>query len=271
MQVEDNPDPQSRATDSQVTDGQANSISVSIRQIWRRVRNRIFEGLLVVLPIVITLWVIRWLYTFFEKYVIDPFATMVLWKARRVQGEPDLPAWFEYYAAPAIAILIVLALLYCCGFLAHSRLRNKIDQILLRLPLISVLYDAIRNVVQGLDKPAAQSRPQRLVLISFPHLGMKLPAFVTSTCRDIKTQKTLLCVYVPTTPVPTSGFFLMVPEEEATDLNWSTEQALQAIISGGLTAPPEVSYFKTMLPSQLASHLKPAGGDVSTNSIASPG
>jgi uncharacterized membrane protein len=52
-------------------------------------------------------------------------------------------------------------------------------------------------------------------------------------------------VYVPTTPVPTSGFFLLVPEEEATELNWDSQQTLQAIMSGGLTVPPVVSYFRT--------------------------
>jgi uncharacterized membrane protein len=51
-------------------------------------------------------------------------------------------------------------------------------------------------------------------------------------------------VYVPTTPVPTSGYFLLVPEEEVTELNWTSEQALQAVISAGLTAPPEVGYFR---------------------------
>jgi uncharacterized membrane protein len=51
-------------------------------------------------------------------------------------------------------------------------------------------------------------------------------------------------VYVPTTPVPTSGYFLLVPEEDVTELDWSPEQALQTIISAGLTAPPEVRYFK---------------------------
>jgi uncharacterized membrane protein len=50
-------------------------------------------------------------------------------------------------------------------------------------------------------------------------------------------------VYVPTTPVPTSGYFLIVPEEEVSELNWGPDQALQAIISAGLTAPPEVRYF----------------------------
>jgi uncharacterized membrane protein len=52
-------------------------------------------------------------------------------------------------------------------------------------------------------------------------------------------------VYVPTTPMPTTGFMLLVPEEEATELNWSTEQTLEAVISGGLVCPSEVSYFNT--------------------------
>jgi uncharacterized membrane protein len=68
---------------------------------------------------------------------------------------------------------------------------------------------------------------------------------VTATCRDVETRKVLLCVYVPTTPVPTSGYFLMVPEEDVTELDWSPEQALQTIVSAGLTVPPEVRYFKT--------------------------
>src|SRR5262249_58219061 len=70
-------------------------------------------------------------------------------------------------------------------------------------------------------------------------------SFVTGTCRDLETQKVILCVYVPTTPVPTSGYFLLVPEEETTELNWSMEQTLQTIVSGGLTAHSEVRYFTT--------------------------
>jgi uncharacterized membrane protein len=83
-----------------------------------------------------------------------------------------------------------------------------------------------------------------MVLVPFPHTGMRLPAIVTATCTDVVTGKRLLCVYVPTTPVPASGFFLMLPEEEATELNWDVQQTMQAIISGGLTAPTHVTYYK---------------------------
>ncbi len=71
---------------------------------------------------------------------------------------------------------------------------------------------------------------------------MKAAAFVTATSRDIKTQKSLLCVYVPQSPLPTNGFLLVVPEEEVTELNWGPDQTLQTLISGGFTAPEEISY-----------------------------
>jgi uncharacterized membrane protein len=199
---------------------------------------------MLVLPLLISLWVVYWLYSTLEKYVIDPLALLVLWKVRG--GKPDvaLPFWFETYAAPLIAILLAGLLLYGLGFFVHSRLRRALDWAILRVPVISVVYKGVRQVFQALDRQPGQRRPQRVVLVPFPHPGMRVVAFVTATCRDVATQKVVLCVYVPTTPVPTSGYFLLVPEEEVTELNWTSEQALQAVISAGLTAPPEVGYFR---------------------------
>jgi uncharacterized membrane protein len=223
---------------------QAGQATAAGRRAWHSIRARLLGGLVLVLPILITLWVIYWLYSTLEKYVIDPLALLVLWQVRRGQPDTELPYWFEAYAAPLIAILIALLLLYGLGFLVHSRLRRAVDWALLRLPVISLVYNGVRKVFEALETQRRQQRPQRVVLVAFPHPGMRAPAFVTATCRDAQTHKPLLCVYVPTTPVPTSGYFLLVPEEEVTELDWGPEQALQAIISGGLTAPPEVSYFK---------------------------
>jgi uncharacterized membrane protein len=217
-----------------------------LRGVWHGIRGRILGGLLLVLPILITFWVIYWLYSSLEKYVIDPLALLVLWQARGRQRDTELPFWFEAYAAPLIAIAIAVVVLYFLGFLVHTRLRRIIDGILLRVPGISVIYDGVRKVFQALDRQRGQQRMQRAVLIAFPHPGMRAPAFVTARCRDAKTQKVLLCVFVPTAPMPASGFFLLVPEEEVTELNWGAEQTLQAILSVGLTAPAEVYYFNGM-------------------------
>jgi uncharacterized membrane protein len=210
----------------EISNPQPDSTPAIIRSAWHHVRGRILGGLLLVLPILITLWVIYWLYSALEKYVIDPLAHLVLWKVRGGQPDTELPFWFETYVAPLIGISVVLVLLYCLGFFVNSRLRRVIDWVLLRVPVISVVYNAVRQVFQSLDKQRGQQRPQRVVLVAFPHPGMRVPAFVTATCRDIETQKVLLCVYVPTTPVPTSGYFLLVPEEEVTELDWSPEQTL---------------------------------------------
>ena len=64
---------------------------------------------------------------------------------------------------------------------------------------------------------------------------------------DTATNKTILCVYVPTTPVPTSGYMLMVPEENVVALNWDLQETLQAIVSGGITVPGKVSYGPSLL------------------------
>src|SRR5262249_52792648 len=180
-------------------DHQAHPAPSVLRTAWHSVRGRVLGGLLLVLPVVITLWALYWLYSTLEKYLIDPLARLVLWKVRQGQPDAELPFWFEAYAAPLIGVLMALVLLYGLGFVAHTRLRRVVDWSLLRVPVVSLVYNGVQGVFQALDKQPGQQRPQRVVLVAFPHPGMRVPAFVTSTCRDVETQKALLCVYVPTT------------------------------------------------------------------------
>src|SRR5262249_1075201 len=174
----------------------------------------------------------------------DPLARLVLWKVRLGQPDADLPPWFENYAAPLIGVVIALLLLYGLGFFVNSRLRRVLDAVMLRVPGVSVVYNGVRQVFQTLDRPGDRARPQRVVLVPFPHPGMKTACFVTSSCRDVETGKVILCVYVPSSPVPTTGYFLMVPEEDVVESGWSSEKTVQTILSGGLMAPPDVRYFK---------------------------
>jgi uncharacterized membrane protein len=209
----------------------------------RSIRDRILGGLLLAMPLLITIWVITWLYSILEQKVIDPLAGLLLWKLKWTTSSTELPHWFESYVAPIIAIVFALLILYMLDLLADTRLSRTVGWTLRRLPIFSHIYNPVQQVFQSMEKGSEQ-QTQRMVLVTFPHPGVKLPAFVTGTCRDLGTQKTVLCLYVPTTPVPTSGFFLLVPEEEVTELNWSTEQTLQAVMSGGLACPREVSYFR---------------------------
>jgi uncharacterized membrane protein len=214
------------------------------RTVCRGILDRIFDGLMLALPILITFWVLYWIYSILEKKLIDPLAAIVLWKLKWTTASDQLPYWFETFAAPVLAIILALALLCCFGYFAETSLRRAVDWFLTQVPVFSHVYNPVRKMFENLQQ-SGQPSAKRMILISFPHSGTKLPAFVTGSCRDVETNKVILCVYVPTTPMPTSGYFLMVPEEEVTELNWDSEQTLQAIMSGGLAAPPEVTYFRT--------------------------
>lgn len=234
-----------------------------VRPVSQRIKRRIVSGLLVVAPVLITLWLFHWMYSTLETMVIDPIALMVLWKIRRGQANVELPYWFETYVAPLIAIALVLVFLYFLGFFAQSRMRRAVDWILLRVPIMSGVYEGVRSVFQSMERQSEKKRTQRVVLIPFPHPGLKAAAFVTATCEDPETHKALLCVYVPQSPLPTNGHLLLVPEEEATELNWSSEETLQTLISGGFTAPQTVTFSKAK--SAIA-----AGPAAAADSFASP-
>jgi uncharacterized membrane protein len=214
----------------------------------RGIRDRILGGLVLALPLLLTLWIIGWLYSILERQVIDPLGGFLLWKLKWTTSSTELPYWFETYAAPVLSIILALAILYCLDLLADTRLRRGVEWTLKRVPVFSLIYNPVQGIFEALEQQGQQQGRQRMVLVTFPHPGVKLPAFVTATCQDIETGKTLLCVYIPTTPIPTNGFFLLVPEEEVTELNWDTEQALQAVISGGLTSPAKVSFYKPKAP-----------------------
>jgi uncharacterized membrane protein len=219
------------------------SAPVSVpRRILANIRGRFLAGLLLVLPFVITAWIVLQLFRLLQSYVISPVAQLVV----MVVGEGDdatLPPWFVHYAAPWFALVAVFAILYFLGFFAQARAVRLLDAILLRAPIITPIHKSVRQLFNALSGSRELSRFRKVVLVEFPHPGMKVPAFVTATCRDEATQRKILCVYVPTTPIPTSGYMILVPEEGVTELDWNLEETIQAVVSFGITAPKHVTYY----------------------------
>ncbi len=215
----------------------------------RRLRLRLFQGVLAVGPIAVTFWIFFWLYNTLRHVVIDPVAKVVLylWGQPLADGE-TLPPFIATYIAPAMAVAIVLSFLYVMGSLFQSQIHKTIDWLLLKAPIVNTIYSAVQKVFESIGRQTDTPQFQRVVLVAFPHPGMRVPGFVTSTCRDAQTGKTILCVYVPTTPVPSSGYMLLIPEEEVTELDWDLNETLQAIVSGGISVPPQVNYFAPPAP-----------------------
>ncbi len=207
---------------------------------FRTIRNRIIAGLFVVLPLFITYAVIKWLYDTLYVMALGPISNYLKFYWSSEEKEPSwlLDAFFSL-----AALVLVLAILFVAGMFFRSRLHRTVDWILLNVPGVNTVYSAVNNVFSAISASREdRGKFKRVVLVEFPHPGMKAPAFVTGESVDIETGRTILCVYVPTTPVPTSGYMLMVEENNVVELNWDLEETLQAIVSGGITVPQTVAY-----------------------------
>ena len=225
------------------------------------IRNRIVQGLFVALPILVTFFVLKWLYDMLYGYIIRPISELLYsyWLSSEIveNGEEeflgrDLPYWMENIVAPVAAMMIVFAILFMSGMFFRSRLHRFSDWVLTNVPGVGTIYSSVKNVIDAIHSSQQESgKFQRTVLVHFPHTGMKVPAFVTSSCIDVDSKEKILCVYVPTTPIPTSGYMLLVPESEVIDLDWTLQETLQAIVSGGITVPKSVRYGE--LPTKIES------------------
>jgi uncharacterized membrane protein len=144
-------------------------------------------------------------------------------------------SWTTY----VLALLLTLVALYLIGFLANrvigQRLLHAFDTLLQRIPLVQTIYGGTKKLMAVLqNKP---SGVQRVVLVDFPRKGMKVVGFVTRVMVEEGTGREMAAVYIPTTPNPTGGYLEVVPVDEVTPTDWTMDQAMAFIISGGAVAP----------------------------------
>ena len=240
------------------------SPSAAGRRSWfSAVRSQLVGGLFVVLPIVITLWIVYWLLLTLQRFLLDPLAVYVnrlqAWIRNSAPLQSlDLPDWWYEIASPVLAIVLALAILYVLGLVLRSWVYRTINWFLLHVPVVATIYRAVSNVINSLGTQfQGGSNFKRVVLVDFPHPGMRSLGLVTNSLRDATTGRTILTVCVLTGVMPPTGFTFFVPEESVTNIAWNVNETLQAILSGGLTAPATIHYFEG-----LGAPLPPGGGPI---------
>lgn len=169
-----------------------------------------------------------------------------------------------------LAVLVTLTFLYVLGWMAHrmvgKRLFATFDAIIERIPLVQSIYGGTKKLLAVLQtKPEGA---QRVVLIDFPHKEMKAVGFVTRTVREKGSGRELAMVYVPTTPNPTSGYLEVVPVNRLTPTDWSVDQAMALIISGGAVSPAEIPFEVALSAAESASATIASKLDASSSEAA---
>ena len=143
-----------------------------------------------------------------------------------------------------LAAMVTLAGLYVVGLLTSMvlgrRLIALVERQLDRLPLVQTIYGATKRFLQSLQKPPLTG--QRVVLISFPSPEMKAVGFITKVMSDTDSGRQLAAVYVPTSPNPTSGYIEIVAMEDVVLTDWSVEEAMTFVMTGGTNAPERVRF-----------------------------
>ena len=151
-----------------------------------------------------------------------------------------------------LAVILTILALYFLGWITTivvgQRLIKIFEYFIHRIPIVQSVYSAIKKFLSVL-----QTKPdevQRVVLIEFPSEHMKTVGFVTRVFTDANTGRQLAAVYVPTTPNPTSGYLEIVPLENLVSTDWSMDEAMTFIISGGAVAPDHIQYENAPQPTE---------------------
>jgi uncharacterized membrane protein len=214
--------------------------------MFTKIRRNIVAGILTFIPIWLTAWVISFLVGLLVA-LGSPFVRA--WVSWLGTHSPTLAAGFSApWFQATISIAIVLAGLYALGEVATAvagrRLLAAFDFLMARIPVVQSIYGAARQLVNSF-----QSKPeglQRVVLIEFPSPEMKTVGLVTRIFNDADTGEEIAAVYVPTTPNPTSGYMELVPTKRLIMLDWTLNEAMTFIMSGGAAAPPKLNYSRSV-------------------------
>ncbi|ALN85067.1 hypothetical protein LC55x_1780 [Lysobacter capsici] len=199
-------------------------------------------GLLTLLPIWLTWVVVKFVFVLLSdtsRPLIGPLLNNL------ATTSPQALGWLnDQWVQTAIALIATVGVILLSGAMARRVVGQTVlrwfEAMIKRIPLASTIYGSARQLLDIL-----QTKPdgtQRVVLVDFPHNQMKSIGFVTKVMREEGTGRELAAVYVPTTPNPTSGYLEIVPVELITPTDWTVDQAMSFIISGGAVSPSTIPF-----------------------------
>ena len=198
--------------------------------IKKALKANLLAGILFLMPLVATLWFLHLLAVWVDK-------TLLLLP-------PELrPEAFLPFPIPGLGFILVFVVLFLAGVSVRNFLGRKIvalgERIMSHIPFVSKIYSAVKKLVESIFFGAGKDF-KRVVLIEYPRKGIYALAFVTGVSTgevQDKTEKRVINLFLPTTPNPTSGFYLLVPEEDVIPLEMTVEDAFKLLMSGGILSP----------------------------------
>jgi len=214
--------------------------------MMERLRRYFVGGLLVLIPIFITVWIVQKLFSFFSGFMLGP-VTSLLGGTDVLQRPLPLMGWLGMrvgHLVPFTSVILLLFLIVATGSLARNFLGSRLvhigERVVGRIPIIRRIYTAVRQISHALLSDRQQAF-RRVVMFEYPRRGIWSIGFVTADSEADPehgdTDRPHYHVFLPTTPNPTSGYLLIVPKSDCVELDMPVQEALKLIISGGAVIP----------------------------------
>ena len=197
-------------------------------------RKYFITGLLVWIPLIITVWVLSLLNGWMDA------SLLLIPKAYR-------PETLLGFYVPGVGVVLTIALLFVTGLLTANLLGHRLvllwESLLARIPVVKTIYGGVKQVSDTLFSGQGQAF-RKALLVRYPHQGSWAVAFQTGQPNGEIAEilkEDHVSVFIPTTPNPTSGFFMIMPKKDVIELNMSVDAALKYIISMGVVSPEQPS------------------------------
>jgi uncharacterized membrane protein len=197
------------------------------------IRKYLLSGVFTLLPLVVTLWILRGISTALN----DIFREPLTWLAHQIHV-PDPPTWGLALFSALVTLLLLLVVGALVGNIIGRQLLAWLDELMMHVPVVKTIYGATRQLMGAIQSGQGGSFKD-VVLVEWPYPGSYTLGFVAS--RDcswaIPDGQTMIAVYVPTSPNPTSGYVVMIEASRVRPVNLNADQALTWAVSGGVVVP----------------------------------
>jgi uncharacterized membrane protein len=201
------------------------------RTIWARMRTAFFRGLVIFIPVAVTVWFVTVLFNMIDG-IISPIQPILQnWIGTRIPG-----------LGVVAFIIIVLILGVASRFILGTLLLRALERILMSIPLVRSIYSATKDLLQAFSLGKKGKTFRKVLLVEYPRKGIYTVGFMTNEIivnGTGRTSRKMLSIYVPNPPNPTSGVLILVPESDAKPLDISVEEGLKMVLSGGIVSPAE--------------------------------
>lgn len=191
--------------------------------MWTHFKRTILAGIFTIVPLALTGYILVFMFRFLDS-VSAPILNII------------------GFHIPGLGILLTILSVYLLGVIIRNVLGKRLfswgEKIVLAIPLVSTIYKTIKQFINAFSGTADGKNFQKVIFLQYPRVGVWTLAFVTGESVDANSVE-YYHIFVPTTPNPTSGFFIIIPKRETMLTEMTVEEGIKMVISGGLIAPPE--------------------------------